>query len=116
MRYLEDRAAKDALKAGMVHEIGHFLNLYHSVLNHEQATDGDATNDVVVPSMFPLSVLDDAALASVLNWRIGRFGPQAASEFTGFDADEVARYRSRPLLDVEATRHELLRQLDGLAQ
>jgi mono/diheme cytochrome c family protein len=63
-----------------------------------------------------MSALDDAALASVLNWMIGQFGPQAASGFTPFDADEVTRYRSRPLVDVEATRHELLRQLDGLAQ
>jgi hypothetical protein len=53
------------LKAAMVHEIGHFLNLDHTVLNHEQALDDNAGNDIYVPTMFPVAVLDDEALASL---------------------------------------------------
>ncbi len=54
----------EGLKAAMVHEIGHFINLDHSVLNHELALDGNAGNDVYVPSMFPVAVADEGALAT----------------------------------------------------
>ena len=53
-----------ALKAAMVHEIGHFINLDHTVLNHELAFDGNAGNDIYVPTMFPVTVDDEDALAS----------------------------------------------------
>jgi hypothetical protein len=55
----------DELQAVMVHEVGHFLNLDHSVLNHEQAADGKAANDVYVPTMYPLAVTDEAQLATL---------------------------------------------------
>ncbi len=54
----------EGIRATMVHEIGHFINLDHSVLNHEMAFDGNAGNDIYVPTMFPLAVLDEGALAS----------------------------------------------------
>ncbi|MCP3978644.1 MAG: hypothetical protein GY716_04825 [bacterium] len=57
----EDLSSQDALKAVMVHEIGHFLNLDHTLLNREAASDANAGNDVYVPSMYPILLLDDEA-------------------------------------------------------
>jgi mono/diheme cytochrome c family protein len=60
------------------------------------------------------SPLSDAALASVLNWMVASFGsPADGSGFVPYDAAEVARYRATPLVDVAATRAELLRRMDG---
>jgi mono/diheme cytochrome c family protein len=59
------------------------------------------------------SPLSDAELAAVLNWIIREFGPaEVASDFAAFSAEEVARHRKRPLLEVEAVRTELLRELE----
>ncbi len=55
----------EAFKAALVHEIGHFLNLDHSALNGELVLDGDPDNDIYVPTMYPTSSDDDAALASL---------------------------------------------------
>jgi len=54
-----------AMQAVMLHEIGHFLNLDHSVLNHVQALDGKAANDIYVPTMYPVAVTDEEALATL---------------------------------------------------
>ncbi len=54
-----------AFEAIMVHEIGHFVNLDHSVVNHELAGDGDGDNDIYLPSMFPLSVDDEEAMVTL---------------------------------------------------
>ncbi len=59
-----DLPSQEALKAVMVHEIGHFLNLDHSVLNGEVAGDGNAANDAWLPTMYPVLADDEAALAS----------------------------------------------------
>ncbi len=60
------------------------------------------------------SVLDDRELAEVLNWIIRRFGPDDVSrEFVAFTREEVARYRGRPLTDVESVRSELIRHMKG---
>lgn len=59
------------------------------------------------------SRLDDADLAAVLNWIVREYGPaEIAADFEPFSAGEVARYRSSPLVAVEARRREL-RQLMG---
>ena len=61
------------------------------------------------------SPLDDAELASVLNWIVRQFGPEAiAADFVPFSAQEVARHRDRPLTDVEAVRRELVRRMSGM--
>jgi mono/diheme cytochrome c family protein len=56
------------------------------------------------------SSLDDAETAEVLNWVLAEFsGAQAARRIAPFTAAEVAKARSRPLLEVTATGRELLR-------
>jgi mono/diheme cytochrome c family protein len=56
--------------------------------------------------------IDDAELASLLNWMIGRFGPaDVARDFRRYRAPEVARYRASPLTDVDALRAQLVRQI-----
>jgi hypothetical protein len=53
--------------------------------------------------------LEDAELAAVLNWIVEAFGPaDVAAAFEPFGADEVARHRATPLVDVEQRRRELL--------
>jgi mono/diheme cytochrome c family protein len=55
------------------------------------------------------AALDDAALAAVLNWMLDRFDrAHVPAGFVPYTADEVARLRKRPLLDVEAERKRLL--------
>jgi hypothetical protein len=54
--------------------------------------------------------LDDAAVATLLNWLLARFDPGAA--FVPFDAAEVARRRAVPLADADAARRALLAALD----
>ena len=61
----EDLPSQEAFKAVMVHEIGHYLNLDHTVLNHELALDGDPDNDIYVPTMYPFAVTDEEAIASL---------------------------------------------------
>lgn len=58
------------------------------------------------------SPLDDARLAAVLNWMIRAFGPaEVAADFAPYAADEVRRYRVRPLIDVDARRAALLERM-----
>ncbi len=54
-----------AFEAAMVHEIGHFVNLDHSVVNHELAGDGDADNDIYLPAMYPFTVDDEEAMVTL---------------------------------------------------
>jgi len=58
------------------------------------------------------SVLSDAQLAAVLNWVALRFsGTQLAANVTWFTPEEVAQVRHTPLVDVLATRREVVRLL-----
>ncbi len=57
-----DLPSEDAMLAVLVHEIGHFLNLDHSVLNSELANDGNTANDAFLPSMYPVLTDNEAAL------------------------------------------------------
>jgi len=60
------------------------------------------------------SPLSDAELASVLNWMVASFGPaEAALALVPYDAAEVTRHRATPLVDVAATRAELLRRIES---
>jgi len=62
----EDLPSELALRAVLVHEIGHFLNLDHSLVNGEFASDGSIFNDVYIATMYPLSVDEEEQIA-VLN-------------------------------------------------
>ena len=56
--------------------------------------------------------IDDAELASLLNWMVGRFGPaEVAGDFRRYSGPEVARYRASPLTDVDAVRAELVARI-----
>lgn len=58
--------------------------------------------------------LDDAELAAVLNWMVGRFGPvRVAERFAPYTAAEVAGLR-RPLVDVSGTRAALVERIEAL--
>jgi len=58
------------------------------------------------------SPLSDAELAAVLNWMVATFGPpEAAARLVPYHAEEVARYRASPLVDVSAARAGLLREI-----
>lgn len=49
--------------------------------------------------------LDPARTAALLNWMVEAFGPLPAdAAFAPFTAAEVARFRSRPLVDVAGAR------------
>jgi hypothetical protein len=54
-----------AFESTMVHEVGHFLNLDHSMVNREMANDFNLANDRFIPTMYPLTVDDEEALASL---------------------------------------------------
>jgi mono/diheme cytochrome c family protein len=56
-----------------------------------------------------LSVLDDAELAELVNWMLYRFSAKdMTGDFPPYTAEEVARYRRNPLVDVETVRRELV--------
>jgi hypothetical protein len=60
--------------------------------------------------------LDDAALAALLNWVLGRFGgADVPRDFPPYTAAEVATLRRAPLTDVEQVRRRLLAQLAPVA-
>jgi len=55
------------------------------------------------------STLSDAELAAVLNWMVRNLSAQGVPRrFAQFTAEEVARYRATPLVEVRATRTRLL--------
>lgn len=56
---------EDRFKATFVHEFGHFIGLDHSQINLDLAGDGDAANDIYVPTMFPFSTDDDTSLGEL---------------------------------------------------
>jgi cytochrome c551/c552 len=59
------------------------------------------------------SPLSDAGLAALLDWMIREFGPaDAAREVPAFSAEEVARHRRPPLLEVQNVRRGLLLQIE----
>lgn len=57
------------------------------------------------------SVLSDAQLAAVLNWLAERYGVPDASPPAPFTTAEVTRLRHTPLVNVQASRREVLRKL-----
>jgi mono/diheme cytochrome c family protein len=61
--------------------------------------------------------LDDAALAAVVNWMLTRFdAPHVPKDFQPYTADEIARLRKSPLVDVDKARASLLAELGRSAR
>jgi mono/diheme cytochrome c family protein len=59
------------------------------------------------------SALDDASLAALLNWVLGRFGrPEMPADVTPYDAAEVGRLRRSPFTDVEGVRGQLIEAIE----
>jgi hypothetical protein len=55
--------------------------------------------------------LSDAELAELMNWVMARFGGDALpADFAPYTAEEIARLRREPLLDVDGARRALLEQ------
>ncbi len=55
-----------------------------------------------------LSELNDAELAELVNWMLYRFSADdLPADFAPYTAEEVARYRRNPLVEVERVRAEL---------
>ena len=53
--------------------------------------------------------IDDAELATLLNWTLARFDAAALpGDFAPYTAEEVGRLRAQPLVDVTAERTRLL--------
>ncbi len=74
------------------------------------ALDGGRSYVVKVPGVMA-SGLDDAQVATVVNWVLTTLARDTAP--TGqppYDAAEIATARGRPLVDVAAERHRLLKQ------
>jgi mono/diheme cytochrome c family protein len=58
------------------------------------------------------SMLSDAQLAAVLNWIAGNFGrDQLPDAAPAFSVQEVAATRRMPMVSVQATRREVLKEL-----
>jgi cytochrome c553 len=57
------------------------------------------------------SVLSDARLAAVLNWLTERYGAADEPHPAPFTEEEVTRSRRVPLVNVQAARREVVRQL-----
>lgn len=63
---------------------------------------------VQVPGV-SLSVIDDQELAELLNWMLYRFSPgEIPADFEPYTAEEVARHRQSPLVEVETVRTGLI--------
>lgn len=67
---------------------------------------------VQVPGV-SLSVIQDEELADLLNWMLYRFSADdIPADFEPYTAEEVARYRRSPLVEVETIRTKLIEALD----
>ncbi|MEE3197763.1 MAG: hypothetical protein VX225_04905 [Pseudomonadota bacterium] len=55
------------------------------------------------------SIVNDAELASILNWMLHEFSSgNLPRDFEPYGAEEVGEYRKNPLVDVESVREQLL--------
>jgi hypothetical protein len=52
----------DQFKATFFHEFGHFFGLDHTQINGQYVGDGNTSNDIYVPTMYPTATDDDTAL------------------------------------------------------
>lgn len=55
----------EQFKATFVHEFGHFVGLDHCQINTAFAGDGNTSNDIYLPTMFPTATDDDTPLGDL---------------------------------------------------
>jgi hypothetical protein len=56
-----------------------------------------------------LSSISDEELAALVNWMLERFSPgQVPDNFAPYTPEEVAKYRRRPLVEVDRVRKEII--------
>jgi mono/diheme cytochrome c family protein len=62
------------------------------------------------------SELDDAHTAALLNWLVQEFSrDEVPADFIPYSPEEVGRWRRTPLIDVWATRRELVHAIEAQA-
>ena len=72
------------------------------------AVEGGREFLVRVPGV-SLSIIPDGELAELMNWMLYRFSAEdMPAEFEPYTAEEVDRYRQKPLVEVETVRAGLL--------
>ncbi len=54
----------DEFKATFFHELGHLIGLDHTQINGYYVGDGNTTNDIYVPTMYPTATDDDTSLGN----------------------------------------------------
>jgi hypothetical protein len=60
------------------------------------------------------SELNDARVAALLDWLVRAFdADDVPPDFAPYGAEEVARYRAAPLVEVEPARRDLMRAIDA---
>jgi len=98
--HLEDGSGAPGRVPSLVGQMGRFLRV-----------PGGRAYLVQVPGAAQ-STLDDAALATLLNWMLRTFSPgELGPDFAPYVADEVARYRAVRPADVSKLRAKLLERL-----
>ncbi len=55
----------EQFRATFVHEFGHFFGLDHCQINSSFAGNGDTSDDIYIPTMFPTATDDDTALGNL---------------------------------------------------
>ena len=94
--HLADGAATPGKIPGLI-GVGQFLS-----------AEGGREFLVRVPGV-SLSTIADDELAELVNWMLYQFSPDTLPEdFEPYTAEEVARYRQAPLVEVDKVRAELL--------
>jgi mono/diheme cytochrome c family protein len=89
---------------------------FHSNLGKFLSVPGGREYLIRVPGTAQ-SELSDARVASVLNWMAHTFSAASIpSDFLPFSAEEVARTRRPPLIDVTAARRRLVDEIDAREQ
>ena len=59
------------------------------------------------------ALIDDEALARLMNWIVRRFDPENAKDLKPYEADEVGRLRSRPVTNPTEVRRRIIEDIRG---
>ena len=59
------------------------------------------------------ALIDDEALARLMNWIVRRFDPENAKDLKPYEAAEVGRLRRQPVTNPTEVRHRIIAELEG---